>query len=254
MMQNAGKCKLCGKTEKLVKSHIVPKALHLDAQNGEAMRIYQQDKPSGQQNSSGVYGRFLCQCCEKSFSQYDNYGVNFVKKYKDGTAGDPLCGSFQEGFTVDVDYATLKLWVMSMLWRADASDHELYKRVNLREKWRNTLAESIRSRTPGCRDYFAVTATLFDEGAVGRCSMADPHPEKHSGVNYYRFYIYDGFTFLVKVDRRKQPKELEPLSLSVGKPFAVMRRKFSKGEEKLLKALGGAEALGPGPHGARSSL
>ena len=147
----------------------------------------------------------------------------------------------REGFTADVDYAKLKLWVMSMLWRADACDHEFFKRVNLGEKWRKRLTESIRLREPGCADYFAITATLFDEKDdeedYGQKILADPHRENVCGVNWYRFYVYGGFTFFIKVDRRKLPKELAQLALREDEPFAILRRKFSNSEREAFRRL-----------------
>ena len=235
MTQLVGQCKLCGRTEKLVKSHVVPKALHLDAQpEFDTMTIYSQAVAYGKRSPSGVYGRFLCRDCEELFGPYDMYGVEFVKTYKTGVNGAPLSGSFKYGFTADIDYPKLKLWIMSMLWRADACDHGLFGRVNLGKKWRDILASNIRSQTPGNADIFSVTASLFDEGEYGQLFMADPHPERFSGVNYYRFYIYGGFTFFVKVDQRKQPAKLEPLSMSEVNQLVVIRRIFSKSEKKLM--------------------
>ena len=238
MTQPVGQCKLCGRTEKLVKSHIVPKALHSDVQpESDVMTIYSQTVAHGQRSPTGVYGRFLCQNCEKFFGPYDEYGVEFVKTHKTGVTGTPLSGSFKHGFTADIDYPKLKLWIMSMLWRADACDHGLFGRVNLGTRWRDILASNILSETPGNADFFSVTASLFDEGEYGQLFMADPHPERYSGVNYYRFYIYGGFTFFVKVDQRKQPAKLGPLSMSEGNQLVVIRRKFSKSEKKLMGSI-----------------
>ena len=245
MAKKVGECRFCRKTKKLVDSHVVPKALHLDVQpDDDVMKIYSKDLAYGKRSPSGVFGQFLCQHCERSFSNDDKYGVDFVKTYKGGRTGARLCESFEHGFTADVDYAKLKLWVMSMLWRADACDHELFSRVNLGDKWRDSLAESIRSRTPGCVDYFAVTATLFNENDYGKKFIADPHLEKYKGINYYRFYVYGGFTFFIKVDKRKQSKALEPLSLKEGESFAVLRRKFSEGERERLRDIAAGTSHG----------
>ena len=238
MTQRVGQCKLCGRTEKLVKSHVVPKALHLDAQpESDVMTIYSQAIAHGQRSPTGVFGRFLCLNCEEFFGPYDTYGVKFVKSYKTGVNGAPLPGSFKYGFTVDIDYPKLKLWVMSMLWRADACDHGLFGRVNLGTKWRDILTSDILSETPGGVNNFSVTASLFDEGEFGQLFMADPHRERFYGVNYYRFYIYGGFTFFVKVDQRKQPAQLEPLSMSEDNQLVVVRRNFSESEKKLMESI-----------------
>ena len=240
-----GECRFCTKARKLVKSHIVPQALHkeIQADNGP-MQIYEESHPWGVRSPTGAYGRFLCRDCEKRVGQDDEYGIQFVRKYGDGSTGEPWLGSFENGFVAHVCYTRFKLWVLSMLWRADACDHGMYKRVNLGEKWRKRLTDSLRARDPSDADYFAVTATLFygrdDEENYGQAVMFDPHPENCAGVNRYRFYVYGGFTFFIKVDQRKQLEKLAALTLKQGKPLAVPRRKFSPGERSQ-----SAKILGP---------
>ena len=239
-MAQVGECKFCRKIKELVDSHVIPRALHKDAQgDDEPINIYSTSRSRGKRSPTGVYGRFLCHDCEESVGKDDQYGVEFVRKYKDGCTGEPLEGSFKNGLIAHhVCYTRLKLWVMSMLWRADGCDHEVFKRVDLGEKWRGRLACSLRLRDPGCADYFAVTATLFDEKDdkedYGRGFMADPHFERYAGVNWYRFYVNGGFTFFVKVDQRKQREWLVPLTLRQGQPFVVQRRPLSKGERRMV--------------------
>ena len=156
MTPNIGTCRLCGAVGKLVKSHVIPKALHLDVKpEGDNLRVYSNSARHGQRCHTGVYGLFLCESCEKAFAPYDEYGVKFVKRHKDGIGDSPICESFQRGFETSVDYAKLKLWVMSMLWRADVCDDMLYEKVDLGPKRRKALADSIRSKTLGDANHFS---------------------------------------------------------------------------------------------------
>ncbi len=241
MTHGVEECRFCGQVKRLVKSHVVPQAIHKDVQpEDDVIKMYSNTRGWGKKSLTGAYGQFLCQDCENHVGQDDQYGIEFVRKYKDGRTGAPL-GSFRERFIADVDYAKLKLWVMSMLWRADACGYEFFKRVNLGEKWRRSLTKSIRLREPGDVDYFAVTATLFDEKDdkedYGQIIMANPHRENVCGVNWYRFYVYGGFTFFIKVDQRKLPDELARYALREGEPFTILRRKFSNGEQEAFRRL-----------------
>lgn len=241
MTQGVGKCRFCGQVKGLVKSHVVPQALHKDVQPKDAvMTTYSNTRSWGKKSPTGTYDQFLCLDCESHVGQDDPYGIEFVRKYKGGRTGAPL-GSFREGFIADIDYAKLKLWVMSMLWRADACSHEFYKGVDLGEKWRRSLTKSIRLRKPGGIDYFAVTATLFDEKDdkedYGQIITADPHPVSMFDFNWYRFYVYGGFTFFIKVDQRKLPDELARYALRKDEPFTILRRKFSNGEREAFRQL-----------------
>ncbi len=231
-------CKLCGQTANLVKSHVIPQALHKDIlPDDDVMKLYSLGQDYGKRSSTGIYGQFLCQCCENYFDSYDDYGVKFVRKYADGEAGKPLLGSFEKGFTADVDYTKLKLWVLSMLWRADACDHEFFKLIELGDEWRKNLTAMLKSQSPGSADDFAVTATVYDED-IGQHFLSQSIPARIKVDNNYRrsyrFYVYRGFRFVIKVDQRKQLPELEPLTLREGEPFPIVRRRFSKDEIKTL--------------------
>ena len=238
-MTKYGECRLCREDKQLADSHVIPQALHKDFQGEgatdatDATEIYSQDQPHPKRSWTGVYGQFLCQQCEGSFGQYDEYGVDFVRKYRDGQAGEPLNGSL---IASDVDYKKLKLWLMSILWRADACDTKMYKNVSLGTKWRNDLTRRIKNDSPGCSDDYAVMASLFRDEEhfgvknIGQSYMRDPGRVRCSGVNFYKFYIYGGFTFLIKVDQQKPPNERKQFLLREGEPFAIERRAMSDSE------------------------
>ena len=238
MTPNIVTCRLCGAVGKLVESHVIPKALHLDVKpEGDNLRVYSNSARHGQRCHTGVYGLFLCESCENAFAPYDEYGVKFVKRHKDGIGDSPICESFQRGFETSVDYAKLKLWVMSMLWRADVCDDMLYEKVDLGPKWRKALADSIRSKTPGDANHFSVVATIFDEEYSRLGAIFSPFPGKLSGVNFYKFYLPWGFTFFIKVDQRRPPQMLEPVTLKKGQPFIVTLGPYSDHEWKTLEAM-----------------
>ena len=201
----------------------------------DTLRRYSEDVPYGEKSLTGEYGQFVCQCCENSFGPYDDYGVTFVRKYEDGKIGEPLLGSFENGFTVDVDYVRLKLWILSMLWRADACERKFFDKINLGEQWRKKLTASVRRQSPGSDDDFAVIATLFDEDIFGSDMLQQPVRTRLKDRNFYMFYVYRGFTFFIKVDRRKRLPEWVPLTLRKDEPFPIVRCKFSQSEMKDLK-------------------
>ena len=226
-------CRLCREDKELVNSHVIPQALHKDFQGEGASEIYSRHQLYPKRSQTGVYGKFVCHKCEDSFGQYDEYGVGFVRKYKDKRAGEPLSGSL---IASDVDYKKLKLWLMSILWRADACDNDMYKIVSLGEKWRNDLTRRIKNDSPGCVDDYAVMASLFHDEKhfgvenIGQSYMSDPKRFRHLCVNFYKFYIYGGFTFIIKVDQQKTPNELRQCLLRKGEPFEIQRRPMSNSE------------------------
>ncbi len=227
-------CRLCGSTAPLVNSHTVPKALHLDAQQfeqtGEVMRIYSDQFNYGRKSHTGEYDRMVCDKCEKRFQAWDDYGINFVRIHKAGTVGKPMGSPDPIGLVIDeFDYTKLKMFVLSMLWRADASSRPVFKRINLGDKWRPALTSAILAGDPGPPEFFAVAASLFKKDIL-KTFLADPHPEKYERINHVRFYVYGGFTFLIKVDQRPPPKFLEHMILAEGRPFPLVLRDLSPSE------------------------
>ena len=174
-------CRLCGSTAPLVNSHTVPKALHLDAQQqektGEVMRVYTDLLNYGRKSRTGDYDRIVCDECEKRFQPWDDYGINFVRTYKSGIVGrpivssDPARASDPAGLIIDdIDYTKLKLFVLSMLWRADASSREIRcdrARTVLRLRWLHVPDQDRQPRRSGL-----LTSDGLGTGETARASPA----------------------------------------------------------------------------------
>jgi hypothetical protein len=232
-------CRLCGAVKTLVQSHTVPKALHLDAQQlentGEVMRVYSDNYNYGKRSPTGEYDRMLCDACEKRFLAWDTYGIEFVRTHKSAPVSPDAIG-----FSIDgVDYTKLKLFVLGMLWRANESSRPIFKRINLGEKWRTALTQAILAGDPGPPEFFAIIAALF-KSDIHKSFLVDPHPERFGHINYVRFYIYGGFTFLIKVDQRPSDSAFAPGILAPGKPLAVILRNPSPSEQRAFSNILGA--------------
>ncbi|WP_156966940.1 MULTISPECIES: hypothetical protein [Paraburkholderia] len=140
---NAGECRMCSTVGPFVKSHIVPSAFVSPLRpEGEdaAVRMYPTD---GRAKNvwTGVYGRFLCPECEKLMQPWDDYGTElFLQEPRVAQGPDVLLvgdGTF--------NYQKLKLFVMSMVWRASVCGHEYFARVRLDERedeYRQRLLDS----------------------------------------------------------------------------------------------------------------
>jgi hypothetical protein len=214
----------------------LPKALHLDAQQleqtGEVMRVYTDQYNYGRRSPTGEYDQMVCNECEQRFQPWDEYGINFVRTHKSGTVGQPIGSPNPVGLIInDIDYARLKLFVLSMLWRADASSRPIFKRIDLGNGHRGQLRQAILNGDPGSSQFFAVAASLF-KSDIHKTFLADPHPEQYAGVDHVRFYVYGGFTFLIKVDDRDSPDFLRQTVLTGGRPFPLILRDPSPSERQ----------------------
>ena len=140
-----GNCKLCLKQKKLLnKSHIIPAFMYRKAMMfDEHKKIYTVDTAkllSGEyenqkapRQSSGYYEKMiLCQNCDCIIlKHYEDYGKKILydnaksKTYKN-SSGVIITEC------VDISYKELKLFFLSILWRAHISQTcEIFKGVNL---------------------------------------------------------------------------------------------------------------------------
>lgn len=233
---------MCGALAPLVKSHVVPQALHMDAQEWggltECMRIYTDTLTYTPRSPTGTYDRIVCGGCEELFQEWDDYGVAFIREHRPGTAKKLFQVEGPNLIRIEHhDYAALKLFVMAMLWRADASNQLIFRRIDLGDRWRGELAKAILMRDPGPPAFFAITASLFQNDLLKQ-TMSDPHPQRIHGINHVRFYTYGGFTFIIKVDQRESPDFLKRFILTPGQAFPVVLRDLAPGEKRgLINAL-----------------
>jgi len=238
-MSIVDECKLCGENSRLVNSHVIPQALHADIQSeietGETMEIHSDRRNYSMRSRTGAYGQFLCRDCEDIFHAWDEEGIRFVRRYRDGTEGERFQQGDHSGFTAEVDYTKFKPWIMSLLWRANECKHELFKRVSLGDKWTAELSQKLIDNDTGGDKDFTVSGSWFDHRDF-RQTLLDPHQERIEGVNHYRFYMYGGFTFLIKVDQRKSTLPSSMLLSTNGK-LRIINRQPSQGEVKAMRQI-----------------
>ena len=174
-------CKLCGMQGPLVESHIIAKSLY-EREGYKSPSLIISDKAFPRRSRTGVYDKIVCDSCEQLFGPWDQYGKELLLKTTHKTH-ESMAGNFKIAYRIieNVDYAKLKLFFMSLLWRAHASDDPFFKRVKLGPH-ELKLKDSIRSSTPLYADDFAVHIARFD--VEGKTGMLEPHAQRFDGVNY----------------------------------------------------------------------
>ncbi len=90
------------------------------------------------------------------------------------------------------EYRKLKLFFMSVLWRASISQQTFYKRISL-GPFEDRLRGMILNEDLGDSQDFSIVLARFEDVEIR--AMLDPHPEKFDGINYCRFYL-PGFIVL----------------------------------------------------------
>jgi hypothetical protein len=228
-------CKYCGKTTNLIDAHIIPESFFRDIDlSRSGLRMYSAKEDQHPKRSPiGVYDTgILCQACEDKFAPFDDYAARLLiqREFQRESIDD------EEGhlgyYIFDVDYRRLKLFGMSVLWRAAISSQDYFNYIRLGSHF-FSLDRMVKDLNPGGPQDFSllIWEELFPDNKVVM-------------IKGYRTRILDGlrfyaipmgkFVLLIKVDRRNiEDIESNMMILKPNTPLAVSEIPFqgSKHEE-----------------------
>jgi len=237
-------CCLCGLDKQLIKAHIISRKLYepiRQASSGsspgdQVPRMYAvgTTQKSKQAQNGPHDSNILCESCDGGvIGPWDNYGrsllLNSLQPENNLPDNTGKSAVYKIG---DFDYKKLKLFFISMLWRAAITDHPFFEHINL-GPWEKKLRDMIHSQDPGMKHDFSVILFKY-EGDFSEI-MQNPSRQRQDGINFYRFRI-PRYGFLVKVDQREFHSELHPFILSPNQPLLirVLEYKNSKEYEQIL--------------------
>lgn len=203
-------CRLCEEEQKLTKAHIMPDSMNRvlrtvlgDDPNSPMLTI---EKGSGKTKPypMGVYDKtIICGPCDGTFSLWEQHGTDilFTKhQWKDvryDRARRPACYTL-----LNADYAALKLFVLSMLWKTAASDLPYCRGVTLPPEKMEELRQMLVASDPGPASQFAVRIAHFY--AVDAPMTFESHMEHIDGIEYAVMYV-PGYKLFVQVDDQQLP-------------------------------------------------
>lgn len=230
-------CRLCLRDRRLVKSHVTPRAFYgamIKADpSGVPIIVSNKRGAPTKRTPVGVYDmEILCADCEKRLGPWDNYAA-VVLIHELDSAMRPLV---HEGRALafqrpSYDYAKLKLFFLSLLWRAAVSTMPYYQRIRLGPH-EERVRQLIRDSNPSDPDDFGV----FLERRVSSphmetftYSMILPFPEKRDGFNFVRVGLGPVIAH-IKVDRRPMPYPWDEVHLKPG-ALLLLAQEFDVGNE-----------------------
>jgi len=227
MTTKIGKCKFCFYTHTLVKSHIIPRALYGELRNDKGKVATEMSPHEGEypaRRPSGYYDYFLCFEHESQFNDWDTYACELLR--------DLLPDKYDNGWIFrSFDYPLIKLFFLSLLWRAHCADISFFNRVNLgphEKKIRNLIA----NKDPSVPEDYAISLWRSEESLAK--GVIAPLTEKYDGVNYIRFYL-PGYMALIKVDKRPLKKEFKINLLTDSNHWYLPKKTYQgSSEEKMM--------------------
>jgi hypothetical protein len=226
-------CRLCLREKKLIKAHIIPEGFFRALRSGNQAPEMHTDSPGQhpKRMQVGIYdSSILCGDCDQKLAPWDAYAQELLlHRFSEAT----VLQENQEkvGWRIkSFDYRRLKLFFISLLWRASVSKHPFYKRISV-GPFENRLRSMILNEEPGDAQDFAVLLGRFDESWL--TAMLDPHPSKFEGVSFVRFYL-TGFVAFIKADQRPAPGLLVNFCMQENAPLIVIVRSLHNSKDGLV--------------------
>jgi hypothetical protein len=209
-----GVCRFCGHRKELAQAHIIPRSFFLlnkgDSKHFTEARQYDDRMVKNWQNGVWDDG-ILCSDCDNGFSSWEKHGIAMLSK-PPGTNALPENDSELESFVLHgADYAQLKLFVLTMLWRASISTQPFFAKIEL-GKHEATIVEMLRNKDPGSPHDFAVVVHKLVGLSYPRAVFAPCTQRSPEGINFALVFL-PSLKIVIKVDRRPTPQILEPLVL-----------------------------------------
>lgn len=133
----------------------------------------------------GIREHLLCKKCESQLSVYEKYVKEFIYDGKDVNRERKRDGVVLHG----LDYKTVRLYYLSLLWRMSISTHKMFRNVSLgphEERIRGMLL----AKNPGEPDEYGFFCTMpLVEGRFYEDFILEPEWIREGGHRFYRVVI-----------------------------------------------------------------
>ena len=221
-------CNLCHSLyPKLANAHIIPKSFFnlsskspwgICEENGY-YQVITVDKGvwNSKRSPTGIYDpKIVCSECEKRFDQADDHGYKILSEaFKKKKLVYSLYNKQPLYLIENVNYHKLKLFFLSMLWRAHASSYSFFLSVDLGIHETILRSYILQDKVPSQDEYEVI---LFCQTDFPYSPMGfQPSKINDEGVDFYLFHLPPSFTVLIKIDKQPLPKKYKQFVLKENK-------------------------------------
>lgn len=227
-------CHLCNEIKPLIEAHIIPKAMLKSIQVAPGKPLFILQDRDGARPKSSPQGEYdtdiLCKPCDAYIGDYDNYGMSFIKDLD--RVGLPFHypnGNHRGLVVVKYDYTKLKLFFLSVLWRASISTRPFFRSINL-GAYENELRDMIAQGNPGAPDQYPILLRRF-VGVNPGFTVSEPASfGDTNGPHRCRLYLV-GCIADIMIGKQPITREYLGMTLGVGPSLVILNRDFNNTQE-----------------------
>jgi hypothetical protein len=219
---HTGYCKFCGNQKPLIKAHIIPKQffqiptgknqlIMVDAENSYTKRCLEGVMDDG----------ILCKDCDLAIGQYDQEAqrllLSDLSKYKN------IDKDFYEIPWSEFNYQKIKLFFISLVWRASISSIPFCKGVKLGDKYENMALNILKNLSLDSVDAFPLFIWKYknvEKVPIERITL-EPSRFRLYGRNCCRF-IFAGYHINIKMDKQGLPPIFSWLYANPSNPLIIL--------------------------------
>jgi hypothetical protein len=233
-------CKFCNEERPLINAHIVPEAFFRDMKSSDEAMLYLLSSNAEKRPKRTPIGPYdpgiLCRSCEEQFQEWDDYGAKLLIADRDTAFRKISVAEFDVFVADEFDYTKLKLFLISVVWRAAVATHPTFNKVSLGPRV-NRAKQLIEARDAGVPSEFpfVLSRLIPSPGVQLAPKFAAPPISRRYPGGCHAVKLYLG-SFLADVctGRNPFPPALGQVIVSPGLPaYAVGLR---AGEVDDLKA------------------
>lgn len=216
-------CNLCGEVKELCNAHIIPKAFYYAIRrNNETPSLFYIDQLTYPKKIPvGIYdSTILCSQCDNDIGKYDDYAAKLLLNNNSDVI-DYNGGKFIKIETFD--YVKLKLFFLSVIWRASISKNDFFSSIDLGE-YDPIIKSVIAKKQLSCDEYFSCILAKYNDD-LSNCITNPCKMRSKDGVNYYRMRIAE-YVLLIKIDKRPFHSGLNEYIIQPDKPLIIRYKSF----------------------------
>lgn len=217
-------CAFCDNEKTLCDSHIIPLGIWRLKDTGTGfLEVSTESNLKPKRINKGWYQKLLCVDCERYFGEhFDDFGRNFFAS-ADSWAPITLGPGATYFELTDADPTKLKLFVLSVLWRASVATQEPFADFKLLPAQEQKLKELLSRRDGGTTFDFATAIFRYaDDGRnLHRIAVA-PRIFRASGCVRYAEIHFNDFACRINISNQMDQARFGKFWLNISEPVRIM--------------------------------